>query len=556
MPHRLHLSRLLLFVVLLLVPQGVRAQDVAAIAVDPVEQQIEFRISDLQATGRLTIQGQPIVGTGMVQRFYESRGYLPGWTNPQNRQDLLNLARALTADGLDPEDAHYSLLARLLNDNDPNPVAQAERDILMTDAIARIGYMMAYGKTDPNRLDGSWNLGRVLPREDPVPVLTAALAAGQLPAVINQLRPDLIYYKVLVQQLARYRRLAEAGGWPQVPGGELLRPGDTDPRVPVIRRRLQIEGDLALDVAVPTDPQFYDDATAEGVKRFQQRHAIDVDGIVGPGTTRAMNVTAQQRVDQLRINLDRARWVHRQLEGDFVLVNIAGFYVAVVRDSEIVWQSPVIVGTDYHKTPTFSAPMTYIELNPTWTPTRNILFNELLPKIRRDPGFVTRNGYYLVDSSGRRVSNPASLPWSTYNRGNFPYRFIQGPGDGNALGQVKFMFPNRHAVYLHDTPSRQLFSKARRTFSHGCIRVKDPLTLAEVLLGGQGWSRERIDRVVASGDRTRVNLDRPLQTLLLYWTADPDVNGGVRFYEDIYERDASVLAALNQPFRPDTTPLE
>jgi murein L,D-transpeptidase YcbB/YkuD len=292
----------------------------------------------------------------------------------------------------------------------------------------------------------------------------------------------------------------------------------------------------------------YDSGLVEAVIAFQMRHALDPDGVVGPATLAALNVTVEDRIDQIRVNLERARWVLRELEKDFIIVNIAGFYVSLIRDDKQLWQTPVIVGKTYHKTPIFRDMMSYVVFNPTWTVTRNIIRNEIIPKTKKDPSYLTQHNFDLIDGAGKKI-NPASIDWPTVNARKFPYRVVQRAGPDNALGMVKFIFPNKYAVYLHDTPGRDLFSRSERAFSHGCIRVKDPLTFAELLLGDQSkWTREKIDAVIEGGKTTTVHLSRKLPVLLLYWTVDPDPTGNVRFYTDVYDRDKGVLQALDTSY--------
>jgi murein L,D-transpeptidase YcbB/YkuD len=292
------------------------------------------------------------------------------------------------------------------------------------------------------------------------------------------------------------------------------------------------------------------DVDVEGaVKAFQRRHGLTDDGIVGRNTVAAMNVPVQGRIDQIKVNLERGRWILRELGDSFVLVNIAGFQVYVVENRETIWTSRVVVGTTFHKTPLFRADMKYLVMNPTWTLPPGILANETLPRLKSDPNYLPDHHMSLLDRSGNRI-DPSTVDFNQYSARNFPYVVRQEPGPWNALGQVKFIFPNDHFVFLHDTPSRNLFGREVRTFSHGCIRVENPLDLAEVLLRDQpAWSRSAIDDQITSEDLKTVYLDEPLTTLLLYWTAWVDPAGQLTFYPDVYERDAAILAGLEEDFQ-------
>jgi murein L,D-transpeptidase YcbB/YkuD len=294
----------------------------------------------------------------------------------------------------------------------------------------------------------------------------------------------------------------------------------------------------------------FDEDLETAVKHFQQRHGLTADGAVGPGTRAALNVSVSARIDQIRVNLERARWVMHEIQGEFVLVNAAGFDVSYFRDNEPIWTSKVIVGRPYRETPIFKSLITYVVLNPTWTIPPGILVKDKLPVIKRDPGYLTRNNIRVIDSAGREVS-PHSVDWSRYSGSRLPpYQLRQDPGDDNALGLVKIMFPNPYLVYLHDTPSKSLFDKDERTFSSGCIRVEKAFELAELVLNDPvRWNRAAIDAAVATKKTQTVNLATPVPVLILYWTAQPRPDGQVIFRNDVYGRDPATLAALNGTFR-------
>jgi L,D-transpeptidase YcbB len=257
-------------------------------------------------------------------------------------------------------------------------------------------------------------------------------------------------------------------------------------------------------------------------------------------------VPVHARIRQVRINLERARWVTHDLADTFVAVNIAGAIAYYVRGGDVVFETRVVVGSTSTRTPVFSAPLRYIDLNPTWTVPPGIV-GEVLVSIRRDPGYLQRNGMRVLDRSGRALE-PTRIDFSRYTARTFPYVFRQDPGPANALGRIKFMFPNPHNVYLHDTPARQLFDLEERLFSHGCIRVRDPLRLAELLLADTGaWSHVALEAAIATGRTRTITLPRPVPVLVLYWTASADLHGELHFYRDVYGRDAAVLAALDGP---------
>jgi murein L,D-transpeptidase YcbB/YkuD len=247
--------------------------------------------------------------------------------------------------------------------------------------------------------------------------------------------------------------------------------------------------------------------------------------------------------------LERTRWVFRDLESRYLIVNIAGFHAYLIENGKRVWESRVVVGTPYRKTPVFKANLTYLVLNPTWTVPPTILKEDIIPAIHRDPGYLASRNMVLLDASGQLV-NIADVDLQSLTARNFPYVVRQEPGPQNALGRIKFMFPNSHFVYLHDTPSRNLFERADRTFSSGCIRVEHPLTLAELLLNDPlHWNRAKLEERLAEGVTQTVTLKTPITVFLVYWTAEPDAGGEVNFFSDVYARDAAVLEGLREPFR-------
>jgi murein L,D-transpeptidase YcbB/YkuD len=324
----------------------------------------------------------------------------------------------------------------------------------------------------------------------------------------------------------------------------------SDERVPTISTRLAITDDL--DGAAMSAGDVYSDDLARGIRSFQARHGLETDGVIGPSTLEALNVPVETRIDQLRINLERARWVSGGIGKDFIIVNIAGFRAYLVDDGLVVWDTRVQVGTPFHQTPVFRDEMAYVVMNPTWTVPYSIATKEMLPRIQRDPDYFKTRTFDVRNRAGENI-DPETIDWSQYSRRNFPYTFVQRPGPANALGRIKFIFPNKYSVYLHDTPSKSLFGRSERAFSHGCIRTQNPFDLAELLLGSAGWDRERIDAQIESAETRTVHLAEPLPVLMLYWTADIGPNGEHFFYKDVYERDQRVLDALDAPFESDVS---
>jgi murein L,D-transpeptidase YcbB/YkuD len=533
-----------------------------AAAVDPLAEAIRERVDHLRYASEHdgtdhVVRGQRIVLTDIVARYYESQQFQPKWRDPA-RLDLLVAALAdLDDDGLDPADYHIEALQSFRTDLRAEtvlqPAEQADLEFLATDAMMLSLYHLYLGKVDPVQLSSQWNFStRPVSVERGFERLTAALDSGQIRETFERARPQHVWYQRGREALRKYRELAAAGGWSPLSDGPTMKLGLDDPRVPALRYRLTVTGDLAGDLQPPAPPMdlAFDEDLEAAVKHFQERHGLTADGAVGPGTRAALNVSVSARIDQIRVNLERARWVMHEIHGEFVLVNAAGFDVSYFRDNEPIWTSKVIVGRPYRETPIFKSLITYVVLNPTWTIPPGILVKDKLPVIKRDPGYLTRNNIRVIDSAGREVS-PHSVDWSRYSGSRLPpYQLRQDPGDDNALGLVKIMFPNPYLVYLHDTPSKSLFDKDERTFSSGCIRVEKAFELAELVLNDPvRWNRAAIDAAVATKKTQTVNLATPVPVLILYWTAQPRPDGQVIFRNDVYGRDPATLAALNGTFR-------
>ena len=508
---------------------------------DAPSEALRERIEQLRAGRELRVDGERIAAPALIARFYERRGFRPAWT-PARAAQLLALVEGSRADGLEPRDYH---LAALRADREDS----ADRELLCTDSLIRLAYSLYFGKVDPRSFDPQWNFARTLDGIDPPRALEALVTAPSLGDALYAYAPQLPEYRGLRKALAHYRALRDAGGWPPQPAGPTLRPGMRDARVAALRARLALAGDLAS--AGAADPALYDDALEQAVTQFQRRHGLDPDGLTGRRTRAALDVGVQARIDQIRVNLERLRWVAQDLKGEYLLVDVAGFRARLVLGGQTAWTSRVVVGRPYRETPEFRATMRYIVLNPSWTVPPTILEEDIVPKLARDPGLLAREHMKVLDLRGNEV-DPASVDWAQYAGRTLPYQIVQAPGGGNPLGRLKFMFPNGHDVYLHDTPARELFDKSERAFSSGCIRVEQPLALALLLLDDpRRWSEQTLEEEIASGETRSLFVKRKVPVMLLYWTAVADENGSVEFHPDLYQRDAPVLKGLEAPFRID-----
>jgi len=422
------------------------------------------------------------------------------------------------------------------------PADEAGLELALSAAFMNFARDLHAGRTTPAVTDPEI----VIARKDSAPEKWLAMVQRDgVARTLQRLRPQHTQYFQLRQLLAGYRSLAARGGWAVVPKGDVLKPGMRDVRVPVIRQNLMARG--YSGIANVADPKFYDDALTPVLEHFQKRHGLDQDGIIGPATLRALNVPAEERVRQIIVNMERWRWLPIELGERHVFVNQAGFQMYTMDAGKLVDQRRVIVGKPFHRTPIFSDMIRYAEFNPTWTVPNSIAIRDKLPKLRKDPSYADRNGFkfYTGWSGNDPEISPYAVDWNGVSDRKFPFRMVQQPGPKNALGQVKFMFPNKFSVYLHDTPSRQLFARTGRAFSSGCIRVNKPLDFAAILFGmDQNMSRARVDSIIDTKRTTRVNLETAVPVHLAYFTAWVDESGVPSFFADVYERDALVSRLL------------
>lgn len=509
------------------------------VAPEAVRREIQGRVELLRQSGRLEPAGEQIRMPIAVAEMYEAVSFQPLWNGPAT-DGLRRALAGLADDGLRPEDYH-ALHAGPSRESTAAGIA--ERDLLRTDALLLAAHDLRFGRARPAEDGATPPVSVAAATGVGVPVVVRMIRSPSLPEALGSFRPHHVAYRSLAAELAGLRRIRQAGGWEPIPSGPALRRDSADWRVPLLRRRLLVSGDLAAG-PLRTDSVF-DPALEAAVLSFQHRHGLAEDGVVGPATLAGLNVPVEGRIDQVRVNLERARWVLHELPDTALVVNIAGAMVYLVRGSEIAFQSRAIVGTPYTRTPVFTALLRYVELNPSWTVPPGIV-GEILAHVRGSSTYLARQRIHVIDRSGRRV-DPATIDFSAWGPRTFPYVFRQDPGPANPLGRVKFGLPNRYSVYLHDTPSRELFARDERTFSHGCIRVEDPFRLAELLLAGTSWSRQELETAVGSGKTVVIDLPEPVPVVVQYWTAAADLHGELHFYRDVYDRDRAVLERLNRP---------
>jgi len=541
-----------------------------------------------------------------VRSFYRLRNFRPYWQNEDRlRTDtgaVLQILRGAAREGLQPTDYHVDTLSHLVAlrailKADRQSVATqllVDLELLLTDAMLSYGDHVACGRIDAESIYEDWqNPQRHF---DPILALTGVLIAGGSPrTALAALRPPHPEYDRLLTTLAQYRAIHDTGGWPTIPDGATLHEGERDRRVPLLRERFLATGDLAaepnagdiaegqqygvplfpaggvnngIDVtdvtdatdvtdvtdatvatsaSTPYDALLYDAPLARAAERFQGRHGLAEDGVIGENTVTALNIPVEERIDLITLNLERLRWLPRDFGERYIRVNIPALRLEVIEDQQTVLSMRTIVGRADRPTPVFSGKLTYLEFNPYWTIPLKMAQEDLLPRIQNDPEYLSERGI-RVFSDWRRQSpeiDPYAIDWAQINPEDLAYKLRQEPGPRNPLGRVKFMFPNRFAVYIHDTTSRAKFRRSSRYYSSGCIRIEDPLALANYLLADRrGWDDEGMHNVIERRENKTVGLFKPIPVHLFYlssWVSDAGV---VNFRSDVYSYDALLQEAL------------
>ncbi|MBB4302949.1 murein L,D-transpeptidase YcbB/YkuD [Rhodobium orientis] len=524
-------------------PAGARAEPEAAFAealaahrpsLDPVAEDLHLLLSG--SAGALTFDDKRHIAA--LKAFYADRNWQPAWTKDgaltERGLDLLDRLAHADEDGLDP--AAYKV-----PEADPGAVAgttpQKAARLEVAVALAALTYAedAEAGRIDPQEISGYIKQRPVRP--DPIEVLKRLAEADDPGRTLQGYNPPHEGYRRLRAKLAELRRKrdeATAERPDPLPAGGNARLGDTDPRVPLLRKH--------LDLAEATgDANTFDEDVDAALRRFQEEHRLTSDGILGPRTVAALNgTTASDPIADIVTDMEIWRWLPRDLGRNHVYVNIPEFLVRVVDNGRVVHRARVVVGKVHNQTPVFSDEMEHIVVNPYWNVPYSIATKEMLPSIRANPGaYFARRGYEVVYRG--RVVSPYSVEWSAASLRNI--RIRQRPSARNALGRLKFMFPNKYSIYLHDTPSKTLFKRNRRAFSHGCVRVQDPLELADVLLAGTGWNAARLESIFGRGER-RIELDHHIPVHLTYFTTIVNGRGELKRLPDIYGHHERLKKAL------------
>ena len=469
-----------------------------------------------------------------VVEYYAETGYVPLWTANGTLTDRARglIARLATADadGLDPQALHTPSpdLGKTARADLP---AIADADVMLSMALVTYAHQAYAGRLVPG--DVSPNIGYQQHVPDAAVTLGSLVLASDPVATLAAYNPPQKEFAALRDKLAELRRDAATATQVVIPAGGSLKPGMSDPRLPVIRQRLHLP-------AAATDEEVYDDATADAVKSFQRSLKLKADGVIGGGTLVALNKPEDNHIATVIANMERWRWMPRYLGNFYVRVNIPDFTVDIYKDGNVVHSTRIVVGQPDKQTPIFSNEIQYIVVNPSWNVPTSIVEKEYLPQLRG--GGYPRGFDVFARVGGRfRAVDPSTVNWRTVSANDVQFR--QPPGERNALGVIKFMFPNQYAVYLHDTPSKALFKNDYRAYSHGCMRVMDPWDFADSLLAQETWNADRLKKLVG-GPETQVNLSKHVYVHITYFTAWVDDDGNLQIRNDVYGHDKTMEQEL------------
>lgn len=490
-----------------------------------------------------------------VEEFYQLRNEMLAWQSESVVEALVAALNTLESDGLNPADYRADRLTEAFQDSqNGGESAQAAFDIQATRALLLALDHLERGKVNPRDVEPNWDVARPERRYSLLRV-THAVDDQDLERAFSLARPASSEYQQLREALSRYRHIATLGSAPYLSSREeSLRPGDVDDDVTTLRQRLTLWGETDLlsadSSAYPMigvqvaggDKRTFDAELEAAVKRFQRRHQLKEDGVVGEQTRLALNVPASSRVDQLRVNLERARWIGPiQSSEPRVWVDIAGYQLHYIRPNGQQWSARVVVGSPRRETPIIHSSISHLTINPSWTIPPTIMREDVLPRVRQNADYLAQHNMQVINMSGAQL-DPAEIDWQ--RPGSVMLR--QVAGSSNPLGRVVVRFPNNDMIYLHDTPAQGLFQRNQRALSSGCVRVEGVREFAQMLLQDSG-SRYQLSTLFNSGGSDRnVNLPERIPVALHYLTAWPNAQGEVEFRSDIYRRDASLLAALQR----------
>lgn len=475
---------------------------------------------------------------GTLEKIYSQRNYESLWRNGDALYSFYNSLKEADKEGLYFKDYHGEEIDNLLSNGDLDSDEAARLDLLLSDAFLTYARHLYYGKLDPTKLNEFWGISRK--EKDLAELLKNGMESGDFNAIFDELRPDHQVYHDLKKSLADYEAMKEdEGPINDIPSGELIKPGDNDPRIPAIAKRLVFLERAQIDTTVMDHT--YSEQLVAAVKEFQQSKSIQTDGIIGNSTIEELNKGPKDRYLQILANLERWRWYPRDLGEHYILINIPNFKLAVVKDGDTIREHNVIAGAKERQTPIFSDTLDHLVINPTWTVPPTIKSQDIIPKMAANRSYLSSNNMTVTGPNGERI-DPSRVNWNSNEAMN--YTFTQVAGPSNPLGRVKIMYPNKYLIYLHDTPAKSLFSQTDRAESSGCVRVENAVDLSAYVVEDQNeWTQDKIEDIIKTGETTVVKIDQPIQVHHFYWTAWR-AGGETVFTSDVYELDKKIYSQL------------
>lgn len=487
-----------------------------------------------------------------VRKSYQNRKYSPIWEMHKKRKGLhlqfLSVLDTIHYEGLEKSDYNYELIRGLLDKPAENDLQKmiyaAEADVAFTAAFIKLNRHLKYGRSNPNETRMRWHIYQD-PETRPDALLEAVLANNNILQAIEASRPKFQQYQKLRQLLKYYSTLAEHPDWKKVPMEASLAKGQRSGSVEQLKINLVAAGFLG-SMGDSADFNFFDDKTEQALKTFQHRFNIKPTGIAGPITLKEINAPLDEKILQVKLNLERLRWLPEDLGKRYIWVNVPDFWLKVVDNGETVLQMKIIAGKSFRPTPIFSDKIQYLVFSPYWNVPKTLAVSDILPKIQNNPNYLHRMRFEVLDGWGEdaKILDPDSIDWQKLNSGNFPFRLRQKPGPWNAMGNVKFMFPNSFQIYLHDTSTPGLFKRENRAFSSGCIRIEKPVELAKFLL--PEFTEQEIRTKMKKREEFLVNLREPVPIHIVYFTTWVNSRGTVITKKDIYKEDSKIIGSFRK----------
>jgi len=502
------------------------------------------------------VQLETVTPRSQISEFYNTRNYQLAWfkgdTLNEAAHEVFKLIENSWKEGLASENYHtieiYELISSLnalQNSEVDLPRLYNKIDIHITDAYFSYASDLLRGRVNPDNLEKIWQTHPKI--KDLGKILEQAYKDNNISATFEEIKPTRDDYQKLKENLLHLYEIEKKGGWPSPGFYSLTEEGDTGIQVIKVKSYLRATGDLNSSNPVYYQSGVFDEKLSMAVRDFQVRHGIKPDGLVGGNTLKQMNIPVEYRIQQTKVNMERLRWLPQDMGNQYMIVNIPDYSMRYMKNNRMVMQQKIVVGELENYSPILKDTLEYIVFNPRWNIPYSIASEEMLPKIKADHSYLNRNNYLLL--SGSYVSdtelNAADIDWSEIDKDNFPYFIVQESGNTNALGRVKFMFPNYHSIYLHDTPADHLFDQTARDFSHGCIRLEEPFQLADELLKGQLTPIE-LDEILAEEETQTILVDDDVVVHFTYITAFVDDRGKMNFRPDVYNLDEETIELLQE----------